>query len=97
MKKISRATFLRALDSSLSQVRTCEYGNSLFCDYTMLVQVEGVYMVSELRAYYKDFGTIGEENWHRFSSENEALDYFNACQEIAEEYSRNNNTVAGGN
>ena len=97
MKKISQGTFLRALDSSLAQVFTCEYGNSLFCDYTMLVQVEGVYMVSELRAYYKDFGTTVEENLYRFSSETEALDYFNTCQDIAEEYARNNNTVAGGN
>ncbi len=96
MKKISRETFLRALDSYLSQVFTCEYGNSLFCDYTMLVYVEGVYMVSELRAYYKD-KTKSAENWYRFSTEMEALDYFNACQEIAEEFSRNNNTVAGGN
>ena len=49
------------------------------------------------RAYYKAFDPKEEDNYYRFSSEYRALNYFNACQDYAEEYSRNNNTVAGGN
>ena len=96
MKKISEATFLRALTNPLAQVRTCSFGNSLFGDFTKLVQLEGLYFISESRAYYKAFATDFEEIFFRCSSEKEALEYFNASQEYAQEYSEKTGTVAGG-
>ena len=97
MRKISKETFLRAFYNPLAQVKTCEFGNSLFGDFTIMVCVEGAYFLEASRAYYKAFDPKEEDNYYRFSSEYRALNYFNACQDYAEEYSRNNNTVAGGN
>ena len=96
MKKISEATFLMALTNPLAQVRTCSFGNSLFGDFTKLVQLEGLYFISESRAYYKALTTDFEEDFYGFDSAREALEYFNASQEYAQEYSEKNGTVAGG-
>ena len=96
MKKISSETFLRAFNSPVAQIKTCSFGNSLFGDFTKLVQVEGLYFISEARAYYKAFTTDFEEDFYSFDSEKEALEYFNASQEYAQEYSEKTGTVAGG-
>ena len=96
MKRITEATFLRASTSPLAQVKTCSFGNSLFGDFTKLVQIGKLYFISESRAYYKAFTTDFEEDFYSFDSEKEALEYFNASQEYAQEYSEKTGTVAGG-
>ena len=96
MKKISEVTFLRALTNPLAQVRTCSFGNSLFGDFTKLVQLEGLYFISKSRAYYKAFETDEVKNFFRCSSEKEALEYFNASQEYSEEYTQKTGTITGG-
>ena len=97
MQKVSKETFLMALNSPIAQIKSCEYGNSLFGDLTMLVKRDGLYFIAEYRSYYKQFETISEENFFKFDSKKEALTYFKSCQEYAEAYCSNNNTVAGGN
>ena len=97
MKKISEEAFLMALNSPLAQIKSCEYGNSLFGDFTMLVKRDGLYFIAEYRAYYKQFETVEESSYFKFDSKKEASVYFKSCQEYAEAYSSNNNTVAGGN
>jgi hypothetical protein len=96
MKKISKGTFLRAFYNPLSVAKNTEYGNSLFGDFTILVCVEGEYFLQSSRIYYKAFETKEEDNYFMFSSERQALNYFNACQETAEAFSENAGTVAGG-
>lgn len=75
MKRITEATFLRALDSPLALVKDCEYSNSLFYSHTLLVQVNGVFFISESREVYKPLETVVESCCYRFDSESEMLDY----------------------
>ena len=96
MKKISNATFLRAIDSPLATVQGTQYGNSLFGDFTMLVQVNSLYFVRESRTYYKAFETEIEENHYQFDNASEALAYFADAESMASEYTEEHGTVAGG-
>ena len=75
MKKISYETFARAFDSPLAQVKSSEYASSLFYDYTLLLQVNGLFFISESREIYEEQGTVIESNCYRFDSEAESLDY----------------------
>ena len=75
MKKISNATFLRALDSSLAQVKDCEFGNSLFYSHVLLVQVNGAFFICESSEIYRTLETVVESCCYRFDSESEMLNY----------------------
>ena len=88
MRKISKETFLRAFYNPLATAKNTEYGNSLFGDFTILVCVEGAYFLQASRIYYKTFETREEDNYFSFSSKCQALNYFNACQEYAEEFAK---------
>jgi hypothetical protein len=96
MKEITKETFLRAYNSPLSTAQTVQFGNSLFGDFTTLVQVNNLYFLSEIRAYYKAFGTEIEEGFFKFDSAAEALAYFAEAETYADNYASNNGTCAGG-
>jgi hypothetical protein len=96
MKKIKEGTFLRAANSPLATVQTVQFGNSLFGDFTMLVQVQGLYFLRESRAYYKAFTTELEESFFKFDNAAEANTYFADAVEYADNYASNNGTCAGG-
>jgi hypothetical protein len=96
MKEINEGTFLRAYTSPLATVQTVQFGNSLFGDFTTMVQVNNLYFLSEVRAYYKAFTTELEEDFFQFDNAAEALSYFDSAEEYADEYSAQNGTCAGG-
>jgi hypothetical protein len=96
MKKINEGTFYRAANSPLATVQTVQYGNSLFGDFTTMVQVNNLYFLEEVRAYYKAFTTELEEDFFQFDNAAEAKKYFADAVEYAEEYSAQNGTCAGG-